>query len=205
MFFKFTEQAGYCERHTGLRRRQCRLKGATFSMHTSERLTEDANVLRFPFRPWVRRAGISIVITAAAISAAIFLTLTLSPSARYGWIGEPFVWVYIGTLWAGGLKVWSGTRRPVAELTPVTLTLRPLHQFRTRVVKWDAISGTEQMTGGDRLIVYFDTPRGMRFVALNLNLVKGRRDFLLTLDARLRERGFVERIVERSRYLSRAT
>ena len=34
------------------------------------------------------------------------------------------------------------------------------------------------MIGGDRMIVYFDTPRGMRFVALNLNLVKGRREFL---------------------------
>ena len=174
-------------------------------MQSSERLTPHANILRFDFRPWVRRAGISIVITAAAISAAILVALAAVPSARYGWIGEPFVWAYIGTLWAGGLKVWTGTRRPIAEVAPETLTLRPLHQFKTRVVEWSAISGTEQMTGGDRLIVYFDTPRGMRFVALNLNLVKGRRDFLLTLDARLRERGFVERIVERSRYLSRAT
>ena len=172
-------------------------------MHSSKILTHDANPLRFDFRPWVRRAGLSIVITAAAVSAAIALALILIPSTRYGWIGEPFVWAYIGTLWAGGLKVWTGTRRPVAELTPATLTLRPLHQFRTRVIAWDALKGTEQMTGGDRLIVYFDTPRGMRFVALNLNLVKGRRDFLAQLDARLRAMGFVERIVERSRYLSR--
>ena len=184
---------------------QCRLKGATVSMQSSERLAPDANVLRFHFRPWVRRAGISIVVTAAAISAAIVIALAAFPSARYGWIGEPFVWAYIGTLWAGGLKVWTGTRRPIAELAPSTLTLRPLHQFKTRVVEWGAISGTEQMTGGDRLIVYFDTSRGMRFVALNLNLVKGRRDFLLALNARLREMGFVERTVERSRYLSRAT
>jgi hypothetical protein len=78
-----------------------------------------------------------------------------------------------------------------------------LHQFRARVVAWDAISGTEQMIGGDRLIVYFDTPRGMRFVALNLNLVKGRRDFLAVVDGRLADLGFVEKTVERSRYLSR--
>ena len=174
-------------------------------MQSSESLTPDANVRAFLFRPWVRRAGISIVVTAAAVSAAILIALAAIPSARYGWIGEPFVWVYIGTLWAGGLKVWSGTRRPVAEVTASTLTLRPLHQFKTRVVEWTAISGTEQMTGGDRLIVYFDTTRGMRFVALNLNLVKGRRDFLLMLDGRLREMGFVERIIERSRYLSRST
>ena len=57
--------------------------------------------------------------------------------------------------------------------------------------------------GGDRLIVYFDTSRGMRFVALNLNLIKGRRSFLSTVDERLRSMGFVEKIVERSRYLSR--
>ena len=64
-----------------------------------------------------------------------------------------------------------------------------------------AVRGTEQ--SGDRLIVYHDTARGMRFVALNLNLVKGRREFLALLDARLRAAGFEERVVDRSRYLSR--
>lgn len=157
----------------------------------------------FLFRPWVSRAGWSIVLVAAAITTAIVLALTLSPTARYGWIGERFVWVYVGTLWLGGLKVWLGTRRPIAEIRAETLTLRPLHQFRTRVLRWDAVRGTEQMTGGDRMIVYFDTPRGMRFVALNLNLVKGRKEFLALVDERLRGMGFEERVVERSRYLSR--
>jgi len=174
-------------------------------MHFSQRLTRDATTLRFPFRPWVRRAGLSIVVTAAVVSAAIAGTLAFSPSSRYGWIGEPFVWAYIGTLWAGGLKVWLGTRRPVAEIADATLTLRPLHQFRARTVTWEALRGTEQMIGGDRMIVYFETPRGMRFVALNLNLVKGRREFVNLVDARLREMGFVEKVVERSRYLSRPT
>lgn len=157
----------------------------------------------FPFRPWVRRAGLSIVITAAAISIAIIAGLALSPQARYGWLGERFVWVYIGTLWAGGLKVWLGTRKPIAEVSEETILLRPLHQFRSRAIRWSDVRGTEQMIGGDRLIVYFDTPRGMRFVALNLNLVKGRRDFLALVDERLKGMGFVEKIVERSRYLSR--
>ena len=157
----------------------------------------------FGFRPWVRRAGLSIVVVATAVTAAIALTLVTVPSTRYGWIGEPFVWVYIGTLWIGGMKVWRGSRRPIAEVTPETLTLRPLHQFRTKIVQWQDLRGTEQMIGGDRMIVYFDTPRGMRFVALNLNLVKGRRDFLSMMDARMREMGFEERVVERSRYLSR--
>lgn len=173
-------------------------------MQPAQELTRDAAPSRFEFRPWVRRAGWSIVLVAGLVSAAIGGTLALVPSARYGWIGEPFVWAYIGTLWLGGLKVWLGTRRPIAEVTADTLTLRPLHQFKTRVIAWDAISGTEQMIGGDRLIVYFETPRGMRFVALNLNLVKGRRDFLAQIDARLRAMGFAEKIVERSRYLSRA-
>lgn len=169
-------------------------------------LTGHANApIRFPFRPWVRRAGLSIVLTAAAISAAIVTALALWPSTRYGWIGERFVWVYVGTLWLGGLKVWLGTRRPVAELSGDAITLRPLHQFRTRVVNWDAVRGTENMVGGDRLIVYFDTPRGLRFVALNLNLVKGRRDFLKLLDERLQAMQFEEKIVERSRYRSRRT
>jgi len=146
----------------------------------------------FPFRPWVRRAGLSIVLVAAAA------TLTIT------WIGERAVWVYVATLWIGGLKVWLGTLRPVAEIDEQRIVLRPLHSLRARTVAWPAIRGTEQMTGGDRLIVYFDTPRGMRFVALNLNLVKGRREFLAQLDGRLREMGFGERTVDRSRYLSRA-
>ena len=160
--------------------------------------------MAFGFRPWVRRAGLSIVIVSAAVSAAILIALKVDPAARYGWIGERFVWVYVGTLWLGGLKVWLGTLRPIAEVREVSITLRPLHQFRSRTVRWGDISGTEQMTGGDRLIVYFDTPRGMRFVALNLNLVKGRREFLKLLDERLLAMGFREKVVERSRYLSRA-
>lgn len=158
----------------------------------------------FPFRPWVRRAGLSIVLVAAAVTAAIGLTLWLSPSSRFGWIGERFVWVYIGTLWLGGLKVFLGTQRPIAEADEAAVTLRPLHQFRGRTIRWDTIRGTEQMIGGDRLIVFFDTPRGMRFVALNLNLVKGRREFLTLVDGRLLAMGFVEKVVERSRYLTRA-
>lgn len=145
----------------------------------------------FPFRRWVRRAGLSIVLVAAAAS----LTIT--------WIGERALWVYVATLWLGGLKVWLGTLRPVAEIDDERITLRPLHNLRARVVRWTDVRGTEQMTGGDRLIVYYDTPRGMRFVALNLNLVKGRREFLALIDGRLRTMGFEEKIVERSRYLSR--
>jgi hypothetical protein len=158
----------------------------------------------FGFRPWVRRAGLSIVIVAAAVTGTIAITLMVSPSARYGWFGERFVWVYLGTLWLGGLKVWTGTLRSIAEAGETTITLRPLHQFRSRTVRWSDISGTEQMLGGDRLIVYFDSPRGMRFVALNLNLVKGRREFLKLLEERLLDLGFKEKVVERSRYLSRA-
>jgi hypothetical protein len=174
-------------------------------MTTQSYVAQTASSAIFGFRPWVRRAGASIVIVAAALSAAIAATLLFVPSSRYGWVGEPFVWVYIGTLWIGGAKVWLGTRRPIAELTGETITLRPLHQFRARVARWCELRGTEQMIGGDRLIVYFDTPRGLRFVALNLNLVKARRDFLLLLDARLKAMGFEERVVERSRYLTRVS
>jgi hypothetical protein len=157
----------------------------------------------YPFRPWVARAGFSIVLVSAVVTAAILVTLFASPSARYGWIGEHAVWAYIATLWIGGLKVWLGARRPIAEIGVETLTLRPLHQLRSRTVRWDALRGTEQMMGGDRLIVYWDSPRGMRFVALNLNLIKGRRNFLASIDERLRSMGFVEKTVDRSRYLSR--
>lgn len=149
------------------------------------------------FRPWVRRAGLSIILV------ALGSTVALAVASRFGWAAEPALWVYVTVLWIGGLKVYAGTFRPIAELDDTSITLRPLHQFSSRSIAWSAITGTEQMTGGDRLIVYYDTRRGMRFVALNLNLVKGRRDFLSMLEARLVEMGFAEKIVERSRYLSR--
>jgi hypothetical protein len=162
-----------------------------------------APAVGFPFRPWVRRAGLSIVVVAAAATIFVFVALTASSTARYGWFGEHAVWVYIATLWIGGLKVFLGTRRNVAEIGDAFLVLRPLHMLRARAIRWEAISGTEQLIGGDRLIVYHDSRRGMRFMALNLNLVKGRREFLALLEDRLRARGFEEKIVERSRYLSR--
>ena len=157
----------------------------------------------FPFRPWVKRAGLSIVAVAVAVTAAITATLVLSPGARFGWIGDRVVWVSVGTLWIGGLKVWLGTRRAVAEVDDERIVLRPVHNLRSRTIRWSDVRGTEQMIGGDRLIVYYDAPRGVRFVALNLNLIKGRREFLELLDERLRAMGFTEKTVERSRYLSR--
>lgn len=172
-------------------------------MTNGENIASSAIEVCFPFRPWVRRSGLSIVLTALLLTVAIGLALLFLPSAKYGWIGEPFVWVYIGVLWLGGLKVWLGTRRHVAEIGASTILLRPLHQLRTKIIAWDSIRGTEQMIGGDRLILFHDTRRGMRFVALNLNLVKGRREFLSLLEQRLRAMGFEERIIERSRYLSR--
>ena len=138
-----------------------------------------------------------------AITAAAVFAIAVKPSFRFGWIREPFVWVYIGTLWLGGAKIFFGTFRPIAEENREGLLLRPLHQFFPKRVLWSAVRGTEQLTGGDRLILYYETAKGMRFVALNLNLVKGRRDFLALLDRKLLAMGFVERVVERSRYLSK--
>lgn len=158
--------------------------------------------LIFPFRPWVRRAGLSIVIVAALVTAVLAATLVLRPESRYGWIGEGFVWVYVGALWAGGLRVYLGTFRPIAEMHEATLVLRPLHGFTTRTIAWSEIRGTEQTVPGDRLIVYFAGSRGLRFVALNLNLVRGRREFTRALDVRLAGLGFVEKKIDRSRYLS---
>ena len=73
-------------------------------------LTPDP-VIVFAFRPWVRRAGFSIVAVATLVTAAIAVTLATVPSTRYGWIGEPFVWIYIGTLWIGGPR--SGWARAI--------------------------------------------------------------------------------------------
>jgi hypothetical protein len=157
----------------------------------------------FGFRPWVRRAGLSILAVAALVTAAIVIAMVARPSWRFGWVREPFVWVYIGTLWLGGIKVFAGTIRPIAEAGDEAIVMRPLHQFFAKRVEWTSVRGVEQLVGGDRLILYYETTRGMRFVALNLNLIKGRREFLALLDARLTAMGFVERVVERSRYLTK--
>src|SRR5260370_39847607 len=155
----------------------------------------------FSFRPWVRRTGFSIVLVAAFASTAIVTLLLVSPAVRYGWTGERVVWVYLTLLWIGGLRVFLATFRPIAESNEERIVVRPLHQFGRRTIAWSRMQGKEQ--SGDRLIIYYDTPRGMRFVALNLNLIKGGRDFLALLDQRLMTMGFTERMVERSRYLSR--
>jgi len=127
----------------------------------------------FPFRPWVKRAGLSMVLVAALATVAIIVMP----------LRESFVWLYLAVLWLGGLRVFLGTFHPIVEIDEAQMVIRPLHQFVTRKVPWSAVKGTDQ--SGDRLIIYFETPRGMRFVALNLNLVKGRRDFLALLESRL--------------------
>ena len=131
------------------------------------------------------------------------VALTAGAGVNFRWLHEPASWLYIAALWAGGLKVWLGTYRPIAEIDSDGITLRPLHQLRSKRVAWPAVLGTEQMTPGDRLILYYETPRGMRFVAVNLNLIRGRAGFSERLDGILKGRGFVEKIVERSRYLTR--
>lgn len=176
----------------------------TSNGHFSHMIVEP-DAKQWMFRPWVRRAGASIVLVAAAVTVLIVLADRILPTAGLGWAREPFVWVYVGTLWLGGLKVFVGTLRPVAEATDEDMLLRPLHQLRPSRLRWADVLGTEQMIGGDRMIVYHQTARGMRFVAMNLNLVKGRREFLSFVEEKLRAQGFVERVVERSRYLSRVS
>lgn len=107
----------------------------------------------------------------------------MSASARYGWIREPFAWIYIGVLWLGGLRIVLGTLKPMAEVDDRRILIRPLHQLVVRNIAWPAIRGTD--ISGDRLIIWFDTARGMRFVAVNLNLIKGRREFLAMLEERV--------------------
>jgi len=160
-------------------------------------------LIRFEFRPWVGRAGLSILVTAAAITAVMVVTLLSNRSARFGWLGEPFVWLYVATLWAGGAKVFLGSRKTVAEVSGEGILVRPLHQIRSSSISWDRLIGTERTIPGDRMILYFQGPRGMRFVALNLNLVKGRKSFEDLVDGELRRMGFAESFVGRSRYLSR--
>lgn len=157
--------------------------------------------ISFPFRPWVRRAGISILGVAAALTLLV-LSLKFSEDGRYGWVSEPFVAVYLAVLWLGGLRVTFGTLNPVAVLAPGEIRLRPLHMVRQKSIQWTAIEGTEQTLRGDRLVLYYGTPRGRRFVALNLNLIRGRREFLEKLEARLAALGFREKIVAETRYLS---
>lgn len=165
--------------------------------------SEHLDLVRFEFRPWVGRAGLSILLTAAAVTVVMVVTLLSSRSARFGWLGEPFVWLYVATLWAGGAKVFLGSRKTVAEVSRDGIVVRPLHQLRSRNIAWDRLLGTERMIPGDRMIIYFQGPRGMRFVALNLNLVRGRKSFEDLVEGELRQMGFAESFVGRSRYLSR--
>ena len=156
----------------------------------------------FLFRPWVRRAGVSVVAVAVALTVLVVASRLVS-GGRGGWASEPAVWAYLALVWVGGLRIFLGVRRPIVELDQDEIVVRPLHTFRFWRLRWNDILGTECMVPGDRLIIYYDTRRGMRFVAVNLNLIRGRRRFEVMMDELLIARGFVERIVERSRYLSR--
>lgn len=160
-----------------------------------------SDTIVFPFRPWVRRAGASILWVALGVTIFVAAHRLLSRSP--GWSSEPSVWLYVAALWIGGAKVWGGTLRPIVELGPDGLVVRPIHTIGGRRIRWESLLGTEKMVPGDRMIIYYDTPRGMRFLALNLNLVRGRRDLERTIDDRLRDAGFVEKSVGRSRYRSR--
>lgn len=164
---------------------------------------EQQEPVRFEFRPWVGRAGLSILLTAAAVTSVMVVTLISSTSARFGWLGEPFVWLYVATLWAGGARVFLGSLKTVAEVSKEGILVRPLHQLRSRHIAWNRLIGTERMVPGDRMIIYFNGPRGMRFVAFNLNLVRGRKSFEDLIEGELLEMGFAESFVGRSRYLSR--
>lgn len=150
----------------------------------------------------MRRAGVSILAVAAVLSGLVILLATFSADAGHGWASEPFVAVYLGVLWLGGLKITAGTTRSIALLQPDVLVLRPLHLLGERRIPWSSVEGTEQMIRGDRLIVYYRGARGRRFVALNLNLVKGRREFMSALEQRLAALGFVEKIAGQSRFLT---
>jgi hypothetical protein len=170
----------------------------------SSKIIQTTSLATFGFRPWVKKAGLSIVGLAAVLTAAVVALAAVSSDARFGWAGEPFVAVYLAALWVGGGKVYLGTWRPIAELREHHLVLRPLHLFGQRAIPWEAIAGTEQRIRGDRLVVYYRGGRGLRFVALNLNLVRGRRELMRALEERLQALGFVEKLAEESRYLSRA-
>src|SRR5207253_4246837 len=84
----------------------------------------------FSFRPWVRRAGLSIVLVAAFASAAIAI------AGRYGWVGERVLWVDLAVLWIGGLRVFLATFRPIVEADEERVLVRPLHQFASKTIPW---------------------------------------------------------------------
>lgn len=155
-------------------------------MYQSEELR-----LVFLFRPWVRRAGWTILAVAAGATLTGLVLFLTSAHEAY-WLREKSLWIYVAVLWIGGVQIVAGTLRPVAELDEERVTLRPLHHLRSRVVRWNSIVGSEQTVPGDRLILRYETSRGLRFVALNLNLVKGRREFEQAVAHRLRSEGLVD-------------
>lgn len=156
----------------------------------------------FEFRPWVGRAGWTIL---AACAAALLLGALLLLS--YGWevlfLRERSLWIYLATLAAGGARVVIGSRRPVAELDEEGVVLRLLHHIGAKRIRWSQLLGTEQTLPGDRLILHYESARGPRFVAVNLNLIRGRRDFEMALEERLRALGAVPVDREGARVLAK--
>jgi len=167
-----------------------------------EELRVSGSSQRFVFRPWVRRAGWSILSVAFAATVSASVLFYVSGHELY-WLREKSLWVYVAVLWIGGLRIVAGTYMPAAEIDDDALTVRPLHNLRGRVLQWRTIVGSEQTIPGDRLILHYATSRGPRFVALNLNLVKGRRDFEAMLALKLRQEGLIDADRPGARILAR--
>lgn len=173
------------------------------ALNRTEESGERVSEAVFAFRPWVRKAGWSIVLVAGGVSAILISLVLILPIEQRGWLAEPFGWLYVAVLWLGGLRILLGTSLPVVEMEAAEVLLRPLHLLRSKRIRWCDVRGIEQTIPGNRLILYYDGTRGTRYVALNLNLVRGRRQFMEELERRLKRAGFLERTVERSRVLSR--
>jgi len=156
----------------------------------------------FGFRPWVRRAGWSIVFVALAATFSAGVLFFATGHEVY-WLREKSLWIYVAVLWIGGVRIVAGTYKPAAQIDDAALTVRPLHNLRARVLEWATIVGSEQTIPGDRLIVHYVTSRGPRFVALNLNLVKGRREFESMMAQKLRSEGLVDADRPGARILAR--
>lgn len=170
---------------------------------TNLEITQITKARAFDFRPWVRKTGLTIVAVAFLVTLLVISSGISSSVARYGWVSEPFVAVYLAVLWIGGARVYLGTYRPIAEMDDRGVILRPLHTIKPRQFEWKSVEGTEQMIRGDRLVFYFRGARGLRHVAINLNLIQGRRDFLHAVDVQLLGLGFTEKIRGDSRYLKK--
>ncbi len=135
----------------------------------------------YAYHPWVRRACGRAALGGGAGLVVLLLVARASQGDASGPLGPAalvagfYGLVFLGTL----VKIAHATRRPLAQVGPGGLALRPLHALRARRIPWHAFRGIAPRPGTHGLELVVEELDGRRReLQVNLALLADRPAFL---------------------------